>query len=320
MGRDKLTGDREKCSMELTETKSDRIDEMHWKHFLKRIQILFFTEWKTLLISLAAIFIYSIGVVGFTIPYKFADQGVMGIAVLLKYAFGLNPAWITLVINVGLLAWGAKVLPKRFIYWTMINVVLMSLMLEAMSYIKFPYIDDMFLVSVTGGVIKGIGIGLLFKEGISGGGLDIILIALKNKYGMEVGRLSFYFNMTILAVSFGIIGLDKVMYGFVSCYISGMTMDSLLSSFDKRKLVFIIASDPDAIVKYINKMLGRGCTMLSSEGGFSRKEGYTVMSLLTQKQAVELKKYIAKNFPGSFMVLTEANEVVGKGFKRWKNI
>ena len=306
--------------MTASEKKEERHDEMLWRHFLKRMQLIMLTEWKTLIISVTAIFIYSIGVVGFTIPYKFADQGVMGIAVLLKYALGFNPAIVTFIVNIGLLAWGAKVLSKRFICWTAINVAMMSLMLQGMQYVTFPYIDDMFLVAVTGGVIKGVGIGLLFKEGISSGGLDIILVALKKKYGLEVGRLSFYFNMGILAVSFGIIGLDKVMYGFVACYISGMTMDSLLSSFDRRKLVFIIASDTDAVVNFINKTLGRGCTMLASEGGYSRKDSYTLMALLTQKQAVELKKYLAKNFPSSFMVLTEANEVVGKGFKRWKNI
>lgn len=306
--------------MEATELKKELAGGMKWRHLFKRAQLIMLGEWKTLLISIAALFIYAIGVVGFTIPYKFADQGVMGIAVLLKYTLGFNPAWVTLVINIGLLAWGAKVLSKRFVIWTSINVVMLSVMLNLMQYIQFPHIDDIFLVAVTGGVIKGIGIGLLFSEGISGGGIDIVLVALRQRYGIEMGRLSFYFNMCLLAVSFGIIGLDKVMYGFISCYISGMTMDSLLSSFDKRKLVFIIASDADAVVSFINKKLGRGCTMLASEGGYSRKGGYTLMALLSQKQAVELKRFLAEHFPGSFMVLTEANEVVGKGFKRWKNI
>ena len=290
------------------------------KHLWKKFLIMVSVEWKTLLISLLACFIYSVGVVGFTIPYKFADQGVMGIAVLLKYSMGLNPALVTLVINVGLLAWGARCLPKRFIVWTVINVGLMSLTLDVLQHFTFPRISDIFLVAVIGGVIKGFGIGLLFREGISGGGLDIVLAALKKKYGLEVGRLSMYFNVGILCISFGIIGMEKVMYGFISSYISGMTLDRVLASFDKRQLVFIVVSDSAAVVKFINEKLGRGCTLLSSEGGYRHRGGKTIMCLLLPRQSVELKRYIASNFPGAFMVLSEANEVVGKGFKRWRNI
>ena len=97
-------------------------------------------------------------------------------------------------------------------------------------------------------------------------------------------------------------------------------MDSVLASFDKRRLVFIVASNTDAVVEFINKRLGRGCTLLSSEGGYKRRDGFTIMCLLMPRQVVELKRFLAEHFPSSFMVVTEANEVVGKGFKRWRNI
>ena len=311
------TGNGEKWKMEFTGSKHD---DIKFKHIGKRLKILLATEWKTLLISIVACLIYSVGVIGFTIPYKFADQGVMGIAVLLKYTLGFNPAYVTFLVNVCLLIWGWRILSKRFVIWTAINVAIMTIMLDLLQFITFPHIDDMFLVAVTGGVIKGIGVGLLFNEGISGGGLDIIITALKKKYGIEAGKLSIYFNMCILAISFGIIGLDKVMYGFISCYINGLTMDNLLSSFDKRRLVFIVVSDTEAVVEFINKTLGRGCTLLACEGGYKHRDSFTIMSLLSQRQAVALKKFLASNFPGSFMVVTEANEVVGRGFKPWKDV
>ena len=245
---------------------------------------------------MAAIVIYAVGVVGFTIPYKFADQGVMGIAVLLKYTLGstrLCPADI----EYHPADMGAKTLSKRFLIWTVINAFVLSAVLDLLQTISFPMMDDIFLVAVAGGVIKGLGIGLLYREGISAGGLDIAITVLKKRYGMEVGRLSFYFNMVILAVSFSVIGLEKVMYGFISCYICGMTMDSVLASFDKRRLVFIVASNTDAVVEFINRKLGRGCTLLSSEGGYKRRDGFTIMCLLMPRQVVELKRFLAGTFP-----------------------
>ncbi|MDO5115633.1 MAG: YitT family protein [Synergistaceae bacterium] len=295
-------------------------DELKLKHLWKKARLLWLTEWKTLLFSLIAIVVYAVGVVGFTIPYEFADQGLMGIAVLFKYTIGLNPAYVTLAINCVLLVWGARTLSKRFFIWSVINVFLLSLVLELLQRVQFPMMSDIFLVAVTGGVIKGLGSGLLFREGVSAGGLDVVLAVLRKRYGMEVGRLSFYFNMAILAVSFGIIGLEKVMYGFISCYICGMSMDGVLASFDKRRLVFVITSHTEAVVDFISKKLGRGCTLLASEGGYKRRDGFTIMCLLMPRQTMELKRFLAEKFPGSFMVVTEANEVVGRGFKRWRNI
>ena len=194
---------------------------------------------------------------------------------------------------------GARTLSKRFLIWTVINAFVLSAVLDILQTINFPIMDDIFLVAVAGGVIKGLGIGLLYREGIRAGGLDIAISVPKKRYGMEVGRLSFYFNMVILAVSFSIIGPEKVMYGFISCYICGMTMDSVLASFDKRRLVFIVASNTDAVVEFINKRLGRGCTLLSSEGGYKRRDGFTIMCLLMPRQVVELKRFLAEHFPSS---------------------
>lgn len=294
--------------------------ERKWKHLYKKMQLLFFSEWKTFVISLLAIAIYSVGVVGFTIPYRFADQGVMGIAVLLKYVFGLNPALVMLVLNAVLLVWGARTLSKRFLIWTVVNAFMLSAILDIMQVVQFPVIEDTFLVAVVGSVIKGFGVGLLYREGVCAGGLDIAISVLKKRYGMEIGKLSFYFNMAILLVSLGIIGLNNMLYGAIACYVSSMAMDGVLASFEKRKLVFVIASDTGAVVEFINKKLNRGCTLLSSEGGYKHQEGFTIMCLLMTRQAVELKRFLAEHYPGSFMVLAEASEVVGKGFKRWRSI
>ena len=286
----------------------------------KKSQLLAISERRTVVISLFANLIYVIGVVCFTIPYKFADQGVMGIAVLLKYAFAFNPAYVLLICNALLMVWGARYLPKRFLVWTIINAVTISVVLGLFENIKFPLIHDLFLASVAGGVLKGFGSGLLYRQGVSAGGLDIPITVFRRRYGMEAGQLSFYFNAAILAVSVGIIGFENVMYGFISSYICGVAMDKVLTSFDKRRLVLVVTSNTEAVTEFIAAKLGRGCTLLESQGGYTHNKGQTIMCLLMPRQAMVLKRYLAEHFPSSFMVITDASEVVGKGFKRWRNI
>ena len=70
--------------------------------------------------------------------------------------------------------------------------------------------------------------------------MDIVIAVLRKRYGIEVGRFSFYINMLILGGSMGIVGMEKMLYGFVASYVSGQSIDSVLSSFDKRRLVLIL--------------------------------------------------------------------------------
>ena len=290
------------------------------KHLTVKMELFVLSEWSTFVISTIGSLLYTIGVIGFTLPYRFPDAGVMGIAVILKYTIGLAPSLSSLVANVLLLAWGGRELSKRFVAWTIYNVLLISFLLEALNFVQFPVVNDMFLVAIAGGIIKGVGGGLIFRTGVSGGGMDIVIAVLRKRYGIEVGRYSFYINMVILGVSMGIVGLEKMLYGFVASYVSGQTMDSVLSSFDKRRLVLIMAKDTKPVVNYISEELHRGSTVLYGEGGFSGEARPTIMCLLTPRQTMVLKRYLAKSHPKSFMVITEASEVMGKGFKHWKNI
>jgi uncharacterized membrane-anchored protein YitT (DUF2179 family) len=247
------------------------------KHLTVKMELFVLSEWSTFVISTIGSLLYTIGVIGFTLPYRFPDAGVMGIAIILKYAIGLAPSITSLVANVFLLLWGGRELSKRFVAWTIYNVLLISFLLEALSFVQFPIVNDMFLVAIAGGIIKGVGGGMVFRTGVSMGGMDIVIAVLRKRYGIEVGRYSFYINMVILGVSMGIVGLEKMLYGFVASYVSGQTTDSVLSSFDKRRLVLIMAKDTQPVVKYISDELHRGSTVLYGEGGFSGEARPTIM-------------------------------------------
>ena len=119
---------------------------------------------------------------------------------------------------------------------------------------------------------------------------------LRKKFGIEVGKYSFYLNMTILAASIGIVGVDKMLYGIISCFISGQTTDSVLSSFDRRRLVFIVVEQTNEVVDYIRDELHRGSTVLFGEGGYTGEGRCTIMSLLTARQAMVLKERLNTNF------------------------
>ena len=292
------------------------------KGHIKNIGLQAKIEFPTFLMSSFGVLIYAMGVMWLTVPYHFPDAGLVGLALLLKYTIGFSPSVFILIANAGLVAWGHKELPRRFLLWTSYNIFLMTFLFELLGKFQVPLIENMFMVAVIGGIVKGIGGGMMFRCGTSGGGTDIIISVMRKRFGIEMGRYSFYLNMIILASSIRIVGLAKLLYGIVSSYVVGETTDRVLTSFDRRRLVFIIGAKTSEkeIIQYLSSKLKSGSTIFDSKGGYTNKESSTLMSLLTPRQTMELKRYIGEHHLRSFVVVAEASEVLGTGFKTWEKI
>jgi uncharacterized membrane-anchored protein YitT (DUF2179 family) len=240
--------------------------------------------------------------------------------VLSNYVFGISPAWVILAANTLLMIWAWKELSPRFVLWTAWAVVLFSLLLKAFEFVPVPVIGDKFMAAMVSGVIRGLGAGMVFRVGGSTGGLDIPGMALRKRYGIEMGQFSIYINMGILALSFFVVGLESAIYGAVGLYVFGIVLDNTTRSFDRRKQAFIITHIPDEVSAYINLTLHRGVTRLDGMGGYSKQPRPVLLTLLEPRQAMQLKKFLAENDPTAFMSVVEASEVLGKGFKSWKSL
>jgi uncharacterized membrane-anchored protein YitT (DUF2179 family) len=190
-------------------------------------------------------------------------------------------------------------------------------MMKLMAHVPSPDTDQKLLIALIGGAIKGYGGGLVFHMGASMGGLDIISLYAQKKYGVEVGKFGFYVNMMIIGASLFVVGTENAMLGLVGVFASGAMTDATMSSFDRRRLVLVITKDPAPVLDFVMSKLGRGATLIDSRGGYSGDERPTVMCLLSRRQSVDLKRFIGENQPSAFMVVSEASEVVGKGFKSW---
>ncbi|MCL1940884.1 MAG: YitT family protein [Synergistaceae bacterium] len=277
-------------------------------------------EWKVFAAMTIGVIISAIAVAYFTIPYKFPDLGVSGLAVLANYAFGISPAWIIFFGNLLLFIWGWKSLSPRFICLSSYYVILFTVLLPFFSAIEIDLPEDRFLVAVISGVLKGVSGALVLHAGGSSGGTDIIAVALRKRYGVEIGSFSVAINLVILGLSLGVVGLHSTIYGIVALYVFGVVVDNTSHSFDKRKQAFIITNIPKEVSSYITHTFNRGATLLRGEGGFTGQERPLVMTLLDKKQVALLKDYLRSNDPKAFVSICDAAEVLGEGFKSWKSL
>jgi uncharacterized membrane-anchored protein YitT (DUF2179 family) len=252
-------------------------------------------------------------------PYKFASTGVTGLALITNYLWGISPVWVLTIVNGLLLIWGWKAMSPRFAMWTLYNTVLMSVALPLFEMIHYPVIDNPILAALLGGVLGGLSMGILFREGGSSGGMDIIAVIAKKKWGVDVGSASFYVNSTILISSLLAVDLEKVLFGGLSLYVESVTIDWVLKSFDRRVQMSIITAKPEEVIRFVMNDINRTATLISAKGAYRRVPMDIIMVILTRRQAIELKRFVHETDPSAFLIMGDVSEVVGEGFKKWEN-
>ena len=129
--------------------------------------------------------------------------------------------------NVLLIVWVHKSLNLRFLVLTFSSIVVFSLFIPIFRGVPLNLPRDKFMATVITGLLKGVAIGMLFNVGGSSGGLDIVAMVMRRRYGIEVGRFSIFVNFFILSLSAGVIGLESVVYGAVGLYVFGVTLDGM---------------------------------------------------------------------------------------------
>ena len=289
------------------------------RRFFRLAFALITAEWQAVTVVILASTLQAFAVNYFTLHYHFPDLGVSGIAVLTNYVFGISPSWVILIGNLALAFWARKDLNLHFLGLTLTAVFTFSTMLSVFALYPLPLPDDKFMATVITGLLKGFSGGLMLKVGGSGGGTDIIGVALRKRYGIEIGKFSMFINFFILGLSIGVVGLEAVVYGAVGLYVNGVTTDNVTRSFDKRKQAIIITNIPDEVSRFINEH-GRGVTRFEGRGGYTGQERPVLFTLLSPGQVVQLKRFLKEHDENAFVSISDASEVLGKGFKSWRSL
>ncbi len=248
-------------------------------------------------------------------PYRFANTGLTGIALITNYLWGISPVWVLTAGNLLLLLCGWKALSPRFAAWTLYNSILTSVALPLFEMYPYPLIQNPILATLLGGAVAGLGMGILFREGASSGGMDVAAAAAKKILGMDIGTASFFVNVMILASSLVAVDLERVLLGALCLYVESVTLDSVLKSFDRRTQMTIISSRPDEISRFVMNSLDRTATLVSAKGAYSRAPIEMMVVILTRRQSMELRRFIYQVDPEAFVIMSGVTEVLGEGFK-----
>ncbi len=289
------------------------------KALAAKIRCFFRDEGRSLVVITCSAAVFAVAIQLFVLPARLPGTGVNGIALLFNYLWEIPLPLTIWGLNALLFLYGWKVLPRRFTLWSIYGTLVFTAFLKlAASTLPVPVIHDRFLLIVVAGLLQGSPSAIIFSAGGSLGGTDIISMAVRRKTGMEVSQFTMLINMAVLALSLTAVSFENLIYGMVLSYITTTVMGGTMRSFGRRKEAVIVCSDPIEVKHFITTELHRGVTIFTGKGGFSDAPRDILMTLLTARQAMLLKRHLQETDPKAFLRLSDATEVLGQGFGSWK--
>lgn len=265
--------------------------------------------------------LYSLSFDWFYVPNQIGFGGLTALGMILNYFSPAVPiGMVVLVLNIPLFLLGWKLLGGHTLVSSLFAMAATSVLVDLFAAMyAFPAMDPM-LAAIFGGVTLGASLGMIFSKGATTGGTDLIARLLKLPFAwLPVGKLLMAVDLSmLLAVAVAFRSMNSGMYGIIALYISTMVMDSMLYGLDKSKVAYIVTSNPRPITQEIDRQLDRGVTYLHGAGSFSGEEKLVLMCAFKQKQIVPLKALVHALDPNAFLIVCDAREVLGQGFRRYQ--
>ncbi len=266
--------------------------------------------------------IFSLGFDLFLEPAGISCGGVSGIAMLIVYATRskfLTVGILSALINLPLFFFGYRKIGKLFFFGSLLGMVVTSVGFDLFAKIlPIPQTEPL-VAAIFGGVIIGGGLGIVFIAGASTGGVDIVARLLKLKFrNFPIGKILLCMDLCT-AVATGIVygEFNNTLYSVITLVISSVVLDKVVYGMDYSKVALIISDRYEEIAQAIDSQLDRGVTLLRGQGFYRRCDKYVLLSAVKRKQLAQLKDLVMSIDPDAFLILQDAHQVLGDGFKRY---
>ncbi|QWT17685.1 YitT family protein [Collinsella sp. zg1085] len=275
--------------------------------------------WQFFGILNIGIILTAIAIVLFKSPNGFAFGGTSGFSIVLsKLLPGLPVGAFMWIINIGLVILGLIFLDRRTVGWSVFASFALSGYVSLFEFI-FPHnvslTGDMWLDLCFAVILPALGSAIVFDIGASTGGTDILAMILNRRSSLEIGKALMAVDVAIVLVAAVLYGPRVGLYCILGLFAKTMLVDGAIESLHLRKMCTVICKDPRAVEQFIVKDLSRSATITPGYGAYSGKRVMQVMSVLSRREAMKLKRYVRELDPGAFITIVNSSEIIGRGFR-----
>ena len=279
--------------------------------------------WKGILLAAAGGAIFALAVDLFYLPAGITTGGITGVAILLKRGFGLPVGITSLMMNVPLFVLAFRYLGLRFAAASLYGAAISYIACDALAFLERTAVaavarTDPLLAAFFGGMLMGGGLGLVFAAGGTTGGVDIAAALVhRKKPGLSLGRLMLVGDLMVIAAGTAADGdVRGFMYGCVALYVSARAIDAVLYGLERGTAALIVTAREKEVKKAIFDHLSRGVTEIPALGGYTGDRRTVLLCAVSLSQTATLTAAVRAGDPDAFVILTEAREMIGRGFVR----
>ena len=313
-----------------------------------------FAWWRSMFAIVLGCLIMAVGYSYFVSPYNIVPGGVYGMGIVLHNVFpSIQVGTFGYMIDVPLLASAIIVFGRQFGGRTLFAACLTPGLINLLSWIAFPNTEalealdpkqlfggvidlsnDLMLASLLGAVLIGLGVGLVLRNQATTGGTDIIAMYLQKfaKMKFSTGILladSCVVLSGLLVIGFGVgSGADREaveggswllsFYSLITIYVSSRVLAYVIDGASYDKLLFIISENHHAELRdFIIEDMDRSGTYIKGKGMYTDQDREMIFVVVSRKEVHLVQNKVREIDPKAFMVVTDAYETFGEGFKQF---
>lgn len=251
----------------------------------------------------------------FLFPNEIASGGVSGISTIIGHLFGVEPAITQWFFNIPLFIAGVIFLGKQFGIKTLVGTIFLPLIVYLTRNME-PITTEPLLAALFGGIGVGLGLGIVFRGKASTGGTDLAAQIIHKYTGLSLGVAVLIMDGMVVTASAFAFNIEFALYALISLYVTSKTIDLVQVGLGYAKVAYIISNKPETIQQAILTDLDRGMTKLKATGGYTEDERPVLMCVVHQMEVSKLKEIVRQHDRQAFVIVHDANEVLGEGFKK----
>lgn len=271
-----------------------------------------------LLVDILGSLLIAIGIYNFAAASEFPVTGVSGIALVFYYYWHLPIGLVTMMLNIPIILICGRILGIKFMFKSLKTMLISMFFMDVVAPLLPIYQGEQILSCICMGLFSGIGYALIYIRNTSTGGSDFITMAIRaKKPHLSLGRIIVILDCSILLICGLLMGgnVDKIIYGLIGTYIISVVVDKVMYGLDAGKVTLIVTDHGQEIANKIHALTERGATLLRGAGSYSQDDKQVVMCACSYKQMHVVQQAVKEVDENAFMVIMEANQVRGQGFK-----
>jgi len=292
---------------------------------LRKFSLRWFKSWIYIIMGS---FLLSAGFVLFMTPYHIVPGGVYGIGIILHYLFpNIQVGTFGLMLDIPLLLTAFFMFGANFGAKTIVAALLTPLMMNTMTYFigedpvtmlngSINLSNDILLACIFGGILIGVGLGLIMRTHATSGGTDIIAMIVHKFTRLPIARCLLIVDSCVVFLGLIVLKDWRIpLYSLIAIYVSTKLVDYVLDGGGSNKLLFIISEKHELIRSLIIDKLDRSGTYIHSTGMYSMENKNMIFVVLNRNELPVVQDYIREMDDKAFMVVMNAHEIYGEGFK-----